>query len=449
MPVEFLSDEQVAAFGRFNGVPSGPELERFFFLDDADLDLIAKRRNSHNQLGFALQLGTVRYLGTFLPDPLEVPWTVVDYLGAQLGIEDPSVVKRYTERLPTQHEHRREIRDLYGFRDFSDPSVAAGLREFVAGRAWTHTEGQLALFNQSVAWLRRHRVLLPGASVLARLVASVREDATDRMHRTLAAAAAGADPAMPGRLLGLLRVADGQRFSELERLRRSPTRTSGRAMTAALDRVSDVLSVGARAAVTPTVPPSRLVTLARYGLTAKAPAIRLLAEPRRTATLLATAQALETAAVDDALDLFDVLMASRLISAARRSSASERLAWMPRLERASVTLARTARALLDALDEADAGGQLDVAAAWAVVERVAPVSRSPLPRPWSTSWYRTTIRVRPRCGRPWPPSTAWFVRSWSRWPRRCRCRPLLRARTCCGRCAGCRTLRGAGRRCGR
>ena len=66
-------------------------------------------------------------------------------------------------------------------------------------------------------------------------------------------------------------------------------------MTAALDRVSDVLSVGARTAVTPTVPPSRLVTLARYGLTAKAPAIKLLAEPRRTATLLATAQALETA----------------------------------------------------------------------------------------------------------------------------------------------------------
>ena len=158
MPVEFLSDEQVAAYGRFDGVPSRPELERFFFLDDADLDLIAKRRSAHNQLGFALQLGTVRYLGTFLPDPLAVPWPVVDYLAAQLGIDDPSVVKRYTERLPTQHEHGREIRDLYGFRDFSDPGAAAGLREFVAGRAWTHTEGQLALFNQSVAWLRRQRV---------------------------------------------------------------------------------------------------------------------------------------------------------------------------------------------------------------------------------------------------------------------------------------------------
>jgi hypothetical protein len=28
MPVEFLSDEQVAAFGRFDGDPSRPELER-------------------------------------------------------------------------------------------------------------------------------------------------------------------------------------------------------------------------------------------------------------------------------------------------------------------------------------------------------------------------------------------------------------------------------------
>lgn len=193
--------------------------------------------------------------------------------------------------MPTQHEHAREIRDLYGFRDFSDPAAAPELREFVAGRAFIHTEGEFALFMQAVAWLRRHRVLLPGASVLARLVASVREEAADRMYRTLAESAANADPELPGRLLGMLRVGDGQRFSELERLRRSPTRTSGRAMTAALDRVSDVLSVGARAAAALAVPASRFAALARYGLTAEAPAVKSLAEPRRTATLLAIAQA--------------------------------------------------------------------------------------------------------------------------------------------------------------
>jgi len=371
VPVEFLSDEQAAAYGRFEGEPSRAELKRCFFLDDADLALVAKRRGDYHRLGFALQLGTVRFLGVFLSDPLRVPWSVVDYLSAQLGVVDASVVKRYTEREKTAYEHALEISEAYGYRDFADPVAAVGLREFMDGRAWTHAEGPLALFGQAVAWSRRDRVLLPGVSVLARLVSTVREAAAERMYRSLAEAAAGADAALPYRLLGLLQVPDGQRISELERLRRSPTRTSGRAMTTALDRVSDALAVGARAAQVQAVPANRLAMLARYGLTAKAPALKDLAEPRRTATLLAAARHLEAAAVDDALDLFDMLMTTRLISAARRVSAAERLAMMPRLEKASATLAAAARALLEVLSAAG-DGPVDVAAAWAAVETVAP-----------------------------------------------------------------------------
>ena len=72
MPVEFLSDEQVAAYGRFTGELSAGEVERFFYLDDADRNLIARRRSDHHRLGFAVQLGTVRALGRFLEDPLDV-----------------------------------------------------------------------------------------------------------------------------------------------------------------------------------------------------------------------------------------------------------------------------------------------------------------------------------------------------------------------------------------
>ncbi|GGY18135.1 hypothetical protein GCM10010358_81780 [Streptomyces minutiscleroticus] len=98
MPSEFLTDEQTEADGKLAEEPTRPELERFFFLDDVDRDLIARRRSTHHRLGFALQMCTVRYIGRFLPDdPLDAPWPVAEHLAAQLGIEDPSVVKRYTD----------------------------------------------------------------------------------------------------------------------------------------------------------------------------------------------------------------------------------------------------------------------------------------------------------------------------------------------------------------
>ena len=60
--MEFLSDEQVAAYGRFDGVPSRAELERFFLLDDADRRRVDPQRGAHNRLGFVLRAGWLRLL---------------------------------------------------------------------------------------------------------------------------------------------------------------------------------------------------------------------------------------------------------------------------------------------------------------------------------------------------------------------------------------------------
>src|SRR5438132_4154829 len=78
MPVEFLTDDEAAAFGRYAGVPSQADLERVFFLDDEDRALIERRRGGHMKLGYALQLVTVRWVGSFLEDPLDVPVVVLD-----------------------------------------------------------------------------------------------------------------------------------------------------------------------------------------------------------------------------------------------------------------------------------------------------------------------------------------------------------------------------------
>ena len=373
VPADFLSDAQVAAYGRFAGVPSRSELERFFFLDGRGLELIAGRRGDHSRLGLAVQIGTVRYLGRFLEDPLDVPWPVVEYLAGQLGIADASCVKAYTDRLKTAYEHAWEIRRAYGYRPFEDVEATASFRAFLEGRAWTHAEGPAALFAQAVSWLRRERVLLPGVSVLTRLVSQVRDAAAARLYVMLSEAATSADPMLPARLHGLLQVSDRARFSELERLRRSPRRNSGPEMVRALDRVNELAGIGAGAVDVTTVPANRLAALARYGLGSKAAAVGELAEPRRTATLVAVARYLEATAVDDALDVFDQLMATRLISPARRASQAGRLAALPRLEKASRMLARAHHAIEGVLAAAeDRGGGLDVTAVWEAVEHVAP-----------------------------------------------------------------------------
>lgn len=67
---KYLTAAEEASYGRFEAQSTEQAvLERFFLLDDADLDLVAKRRGDRNRLEFSLQLVTVRHLGTFLEDP--------------------------------------------------------------------------------------------------------------------------------------------------------------------------------------------------------------------------------------------------------------------------------------------------------------------------------------------------------------------------------------------
>lgn len=360
--MEFLSDEQAAGFGRFAGPPSREQLERYFVLDDTDRGLVAKRRGDHNRLGFALQLSTARFLGTFLAEPVEVPWVVVEFLGSQLGVADLSCVKGYAARLPTQHEHAREIREVCGYRDFADADEE--LRAWLAARVWSTSEGPSVTFDRATAWLVEHKVLLPGASVLARAVTSVREASAARLWQALAARASRAGTAGLERML---EVEAGTRVSTLERLRRAPTRLSSPAMVAALERLVEIRGLGISDVDLSELPAGRVNELARYGMAAKAQTISRLSAERRAATLLAVAKHLETVANDDALDLFDGL-AAQLIARSAKAGDRERLSQLPRLAEASAQLALAMGVLLEADED------LTLQQLWAAIESHVPRS---------------------------------------------------------------------------
>jgi hypothetical protein len=194
---------------------------------------------------------------------------------------------RYTERVKTKSDHQQEIRRKYGLRDFAD--AEAELAGWVAARAWTSGDGPKAIFLDALAWLRERKVLLPGVTTLARLVARVRDETTHRLWRVLEALLT---PVQRRVLDRLPEVSPGMRVSDLERWRKGPQPGgSGPAVVAALVQVAEIQVLGlAGLGAEAVVPPRRLAELARYGMTADAWLIRRHPDDRRLATLLATAR---------------------------------------------------------------------------------------------------------------------------------------------------------------
>lgn len=78
------------------------------------------------------------------------------------------------------------------------------------------------------------------------------------------------------------------------------------------------------------VPPRRLAELSWYGMDGKATLLRRHPSSRRLATLLATVVYLSSRTVDDALDLLDVLITTKLLARAEREPAKDRLRTLPR-----------------------------------------------------------------------------------------------------------------------
>lgn len=336
MPVEFLTTDQEERYGRFSGDPSPDQLARYFHLDEDDLAFV------RGDLGRAVQLGTVRFLGTFITDPGEVPATAVRYIAQQLAVEEPLAVLGKYRRSQLRWIHAREIRERYGYRDLGGVEAFRLLRWLYA-RAWGSVTRPSVLFDLSTARLVESKVLLPGVTTLARLVARVRDRAAARVWQRLSQIP---DPEQRARLDGLLVIGEGEYQSDLDRLRRPPTKISTPGLVGALHRLRNVRDLGVGHHDLSRIHPGRLAALARFAATARTQAIARMPDDRRIATLMAFAQSIEVRACDDAMDLLELLV-RKTRAKAEKKEGKERLRTLRDLDAAALKLASACRLLVD------------------------------------------------------------------------------------------------------
>ena len=95
------------------------------------------------------------------------------------------------------------------------------------------------------------------------------------------------------------------------------------------------------------IPPSRIASLARFANTAKVTAVANLPPDRRMATLVAFVHTLEASALDDVLEVFEMLV-QELFGKAKKADREARMRTLKDLDAAATTLAEACVVVLDA-----------------------------------------------------------------------------------------------------
>ena len=343
MPVDFLTSEHKAGYGQFSGEPNEVQLARFFHLDEADLAFISNRRGEQNRLGCALQLTSVRFLGTFLSDLLLVPANVQAFVARQLSINDVSALANYSQREPTKREHAAIIREKYGYHEFNNRPWPFRLSRLIYSRAWISNERPSLMFDFAISWLIQHKVLLPGATTLSRLISEIRERAANRLWFRLSSLPSDKQKT---ELETLLHVPDGERTSNFDRYRRGPVTISGPAFNEAVERYKDLLAFGMQELDFSHIPPVRLKILARHAGMISMHKIARMPDEKRIAILVAFVKAYETIALDEALDVIDLLITS-IAGEAKKIFQKKRLRTLKDLDKSALTLAEVCALILN------------------------------------------------------------------------------------------------------
>jgi TnpA family transposase len=327
----------------FENIPrdlSKGELLRYFTYSSEDRHEIFQCRGDSNKIGFALLLGGVRLTGRFPAGFELIGSTLLQHVCAQLRIEGMLFLD-YPQRQPTRYEHIERIKQYLGLRSFGadDQAMVADLvREQV--RAGTPPDD---LPQHTEEHLRAGLIVLPGVTVLDRLVTAATIKAEEELHEALIARLT---PDSKGRILSLLVIPEGDKITPFQQLLQAARRPSPDALARELDHLEQVRALIPESLDLSDLPQLLIERWARLTGGLPTRSLQRFRESKRLALLLCWLWRLRTELVDTALTIGNDLIAG-VLRRAKHSFEKTRQQQQRRMEEALKLCGEVMTLLLD------------------------------------------------------------------------------------------------------
>jgi TnpA family transposase len=362
------------------------DLVRHWTLGDDDLALVDRRRRIHNQLGFALQLCALRYPGRLLRPGEIIPQPALSFVADQLGAP-PEVLTTYAVRFQTRYEQLGALRTAMGFTDLSPQRRQ--ILEWLLPVSLA-TTNPFTVATALLVELRRRRIIVPGPSIVERLVATALASAEQHVANQLTG---GLTAVQSDALDALLTIKPDTAMSVLAWARLPAGAPGHTALKRLTEQLAGLCAVGLDPKSADGIHAERLRKLAREGGRFTAQHLRQLSPLRRRATLVATVLDTIVRLTDDGVAVFDRAV-GRMFRRAEVRQEDALLRDARAINDKVRMLAKLGSALIKAkTDDADLDGAVATAVGWeklaasvAEAERLARPDKADLPALAARAW---------------------------------------------------------------
>ena len=274
------------------------EIAKHYTLSASDIEVIRQNRKDYNRIGFALQLCSLRYPGWMLTNIKEIPNTVTYYVANQINAKTNDI-QRYGLHENTRLEHLRKLRDLYGFRFFSDADDLL-LQDYLMPLAMEN-DHVLRLIKISIEKLREQKIILPGITTIEYIVSEVSQSAENKIYQIINGYLTSKQKRQ---LDGFINSSNEAQTTTLSYLKEDPGQSTPKAFINTVKRLEIIRSLNLNVDFK-EIHPNRMKQLSRLGSKYEPHSFRRFREDKRYALLVACLHELKQRLIDLAVEIHD------------------------------------------------------------------------------------------------------------------------------------------------